>query len=147
MAGPPRAVDSEGTLAPRAAALLFLLGSLAEMTVGVAGILFPEILAFLMAAPLDPSGLIVARMLGCAVLALGITWWFARRDAALLSRYAAGFLIYNAGVGLAFALAALASARPALPWLVCVAHLLLAAGFGAAMAATPRVAPNDAVKS
>lgn len=147
MAGPTTVADSQGALAPRIAALLFLLGSLAEMAVGVAGLLFPEILAFLVAAPLDTSGLIIARMLASAVLALGITWWIARRDAALLSRYGAGFIVYNAGVGGAFALAALASARPALPWLVCVAHLLLATGFGAAMAATPRSAANGAVKS
>ena len=45
MAGQTRAIDSHGVLAPRIAALLFLLGSLGEITVGVMVVLFPEILA------------------------------------------------------------------------------------------------------
>ena len=143
MIGPSMAAESQNTLAPHICRLLFTLGALGEIGVGVVVFAFPQVLAFLMAVRLDDSGLAVARMLASAALALGVTWWIAWRDAALLSGYAAGFIVYNAGVGAVFALAAVAAARPALPWLVCVAHLLLAVGFGAAVAATPRTKAND----
>ena len=82
-----------------------------------------------MDAPLDSAGLLVARMLGGAVLALGITWWIARNDPQGASRCMVGFLVYNFALGVLFAFQALQAARPVLPWLVGIAHLSIAAAF------------------
>ena len=117
--------------------LLFLVVTLSEIGVGIVVALFPQALALLLAAPLDASGLLVARMMGASVFALGITWWYARGDARHVSRCAPGYLIYNFGVGILFALAAQAAANPALPWLVAAAHILAGAGLIAAVRGAP----------
>jgi hypothetical protein len=122
----------------RTAALVFTLGALGDTAVGALVFAFPQVLAVLMAAPLDTAGLTVARMLGAAVLALGVTWWIARGEPTQLPRHAAGFLIYNIGIGIVFGMAALTATQSLLPWIVCVGHLALGAVFGAALAATPR---------
>src|SRR5215831_9631093 len=103
------------------AMLVFMLVSLGEMLVGVAILAAPQqIVRFLLDAGVDAFGAIVARMLGVAVLALGITWWLAREEP---SPCAPGFLVYNFGVGLLFGSAALVASNAVLPWIVCVAHL------------------------
>jgi hypothetical protein len=119
--------------ARRAAELLFLLSTLGEMGVGIAVLAFPEILALLLDMRLDAAGLLAARMLGSAVLAIGITWWVARRDPQRISRYAAGFIVYNLGFGVLFVFTAAHASRPALPCLVAVVHLLAGAGMVAAV--------------
>ena len=116
----------------RVAGIVFVLGALGEMGVGVLIAVVPEAGRVLIGAPLVDAGLIVARMLGVGVLALGLTWWLSRNDAAAVARCTAGFVLYNFGLGALFGLAAVAAERPALPWLLCVAHLVLGAGFGAA---------------
>ena len=40
-----------------------------------------------------------------------------------------GFIVYNAGVGAMFAMAALDASQPLIPWLVCVAHIGMAVAF------------------
>ena len=106
-----------------------MLMAIGEALVGVVLLVLPsEVVRLLIDATLDARGLIVARMLGVAVLALGITWWMARGDAQP-SRYSAGFILYNLGVGALFGWAALSASQPVLPWIVCVAHL----GAGAAI--------------
>jgi hypothetical protein len=114
--------------------LLITLSALGEIGVGAFVLAYPRIIALLMDAKLDASGLLVARMLGSAALALGVTWWIGRGDATRLSRYTAGFLVYNLGIGALFGLAALSAVRPALPWLVCIVHLGAGAGLGMAAA-------------
>jgi hypothetical protein len=112
------------------ATLVMTLMSIGEMLVGVAILALPrEVALLLVDAALDARGLLVARMLGVAVLALGITWWMARRDSDRPLRYSPGFIIYNLGVGALFGVAALAAARPALPGFVCVAHVTAAVAF------------------
>ena len=108
----------------RMAEFVFVLMALGELAVGIAALAYPPVIAFVADARLDANGLLVARMLGAAVLALGVTWWTARNDPERLSRHAAGFIAYNIGVGALFALAATAAARPALPALVAVTHLV-----------------------
>ena len=129
--------------AQRTAALLFSLGALGEIGVGAVVLVFPQLIALLMDAPLDSAGLLATRMLGGAVLALGLTWWSARNDPQGPSRCMAGFLVYNVALGVLFAFQALHAARPALPWLVGIVHLLIAGAFAMvlAFARATQVAP------
>jgi hypothetical protein len=115
----------------RVARLLFCASAVGEIGVGVLVLLFPQLLAVLMRAPLGPSELLVARMLGSAVLALGVTWWIGRNHTLLdlTSRYLAGYLIYNLGMGILFVYCALTAGESALPWVVAIAHLLMGVGF------------------
>ena len=63
----------------RAAELLVALMAIGEMSVGMVILALPrEVALLLVDASLDGRGPIVARMMGIAVLALGITWWMAR---------------------------------------------------------------------
>ena len=112
------------------ATLLLALGGLGEMAVGAHIVAFPREVALLIVdVALDAKGALIARMLGCAALALGLTWWMARKDTARMSHIAAGFIVYNAGVGAMFAMAALDASQPLIPWLVCVAHIGMAVAF------------------
>ena len=117
-----------------AAVLLFSASALGEIAVGVFLLPFPQLAAPLLDAPLDGNGLLLARALGGAALALGLTWWIARNDARALAYCTAGFIIYNAAVGALFAFQALRTARPLLPWLVGIVHLLAGGAFAAAIA-------------
>ena len=117
-----------------AVGLVMTLVSIGEMLVAVALLVFPrEVALLLMDAALDTRGLILARMTGVAVLALGITWWLVRIDADRLSRHAPGFLVYNIGVGALFGVAALGASNPVIPWSVCVVHLASGATFSGLM--------------
>lgn len=119
---------ASATSRERFARLIFTAGALGEIGVGLLTLAFPQIMIFLLDVPLDAGGLMVTRILGTAVLGLGVTWWLAHKDARGLGRNASGFLIWNLGVGALFAFQALSVARPALPWIVAVGHL--AAGLG-----------------
>ena len=111
--------------------LVIALMSIGEALVGVVILALPRAVTLLLVdAALDAKGQIVARMLGVAILALGITWWMARGDAERLSYCSAGFIVYNLGVGVLFGWAALGARQPALPWIVCVAHLAAGLAFG-----------------
>ena len=122
---------SQRPTAERATTLVMTLVSVGETLVGVAILALPrEVALLLVDAALDARGLIVARMLGVAILALGITWAMARSDADRLSRYLTGFVVYNVGVGLLFGWAALAASHPTLPWIVCAVHVMAGAAVG-----------------
>jgi len=100
----------------------------------------PELLELVLQTSLGGHGLLVARMLGAAVLALGVAWWIARNEPQEqgITRCAAGFIVYNLAVGLLFALHALAAARPAiLPWIVGLVHLLAGVGLGVTLLLPP----------
>lgn len=126
---------ANGMSIQRAAQFLFTLSALGEIAIGIVALLFPQIVALLLATSLDGTGQLIARMLGSAVLALGVTWWLARRDPfpQLMSRYAAGFLVYNVGIALLFLVRALVVAAPALPLVVAIVHVLAGLGFLAAV--------------
>lgn len=114
----------------RAAELLVAFMAIGESSVGMILLVLPRELAFVLVdAVLDARGSIVARMMGIAVLALGVTWWRTRCDAPRLARYSAGFIVYNLGVGALFGWAALTASQPAVPWIVCVAHLAAGMAF------------------
>ncbi len=138
--GPPRSG------AQHAAVLLFSLSALGEIGIGAFLLTFPQLAALLLDASLDGNGLLVARGLGGAALALGLTWWIARNDARARARCTAGFIIYNVAVGAVFVFQARQAARPALPWLVGVVHLVAGGAFAAAAAfarAMPVAATRD----
>lgn len=120
--------------AQRVATVLFAASALGEIGVGAGLLPFPWIAALLLGAPLDGLGLLVARALGGAALALGITWWSVRNDAHAVARCAPGFLIYNVAVGAVFMFQALQVSHPALPGIVGLVHLLAGGAFAAALA-------------
>jgi hypothetical protein len=118
------ALSSPRPGATRTAGRVMALIAIGEMSVAVAILVAPREVALLLAdVALEGRALLIARMLGVALLALGVTWWQARGDAERLSRYAAGFIVYNVGVGALFGWAALGASHIAIPWLVCVVHL------------------------
>ena len=110
--------------------LLFSASAIGEIAVGAAVLVVPELLGLLLDAQLDAYGLLVAQLLGGAVLALGVTWWMARSGPEqALSRCVAGYIVFNLAMGLLFALQALEATRPAvLPWIVGVVHLVMGLG-------------------
>jgi hypothetical protein len=121
----------------RAGALLLALVSIGEMTVGVLLVLWPSVGTLLIGAPLEGAGLLVARMLGVAILVIGLTWWLARRETDRIARHAPGFILYNVGVGALFALAAMSASGPLVPWIVAIAHIASGAVFAVVVAMGP----------
>ena len=119
----------------RAARLVLSLGAAGEIGVGAAVLIFPSMVAVILGAPLEATGLFVARMFGTAILALGTTWWLAGRAPGGVKRCMTGFLLYNLALGALFLLHAVRQVPPApLVWAVGVLHVLLGIGFGAAIA-------------
>ncbi|MGH8034485.1 MAG: hypothetical protein ACREO9_04610 [Lysobacterales bacterium] len=112
------------------------LGALGELLVGVLATLFPgPVMSFLLADPAIANSLAVARIAGIAIIALGLTWWRSAQasDTLRLSGLGAGFLTYNAGIGMVF----LVRAWPGESWLwvplaIAVVHLLVAFAFAIA---------------
>ena len=114
----------------QAASVLLALSAAGEIGVGVLGIMMPTaVVSLLTAAPIEGIAVMVARMAGVAITALGIDWWRARGqfDVAGLRRVAPGFLVYNLGIGVLFLSRALAVAGHPMPWIVAIAHLAFAA--------------------
>ena len=125
-----------------AGTLLVALMALSEMAVGLIIAALPSIGALLIGAPIEGSGLMLARMLGVAVLVVGLTWWLARGEQARSARIVPGFLIYNFGVGALFALAATSASRPLVPWILAAVHVGAGAAYCAVRLKTP--SPQDA---
>lgn len=88
-------------------------GAMLEVPTGLALLLVPTLVAeLLLRAPLDETGLAVARLAGGAVLAVGIACWAARRTPTTAAGLGVGrgFLVYNV-----VACAVLVRAYPPLP--------------------------------
>jgi hypothetical protein len=109
--------------------MLFAACALAEIAIGAILLVFPQVASFLLAASLDANGLLVARALGSALFALGLTWWSMRNDAHAVSGCRAGFIFYNLVVGALLAFQALHVVRPFWPALAGAVHLLAGAAF------------------
>ena len=125
----------------RAAEWLFTLIALGEIAVGILLTLLPgRMTGILLGVPLDGTAAVATRMLGIAVAAVGVAWWPDRNrlDPQRLRQVAAGFLVYNLGVGVLF-LAYAWTADRALPmsWLVGAVHLLVGCTFIALMSRAP----------
>jgi hypothetical protein len=122
-----------GSAARRAAELLLTLGAAGEIGVGLLLVSLPAfVTGLLLGAPLDGTGEIVARMMGIAVAALGLSWWPDRRrlDPRRLREVAPSFVGYNLGVGLLFLARSVAMGRTlSVPSLVAAVHLLVAGAF------------------
>ena len=117
----------------RAAELLLTLSAAGEIGVGLLVALLPgTVMGLLLGAPVTGTAAVAARMMGIAVVGLGLTWWPDRNslDALRRSQLAAGFIGFNVGVGLLFLFYAWAADRT-LPvsWLVAAVHLLAAGAF------------------
>ena len=69
------------TGAQRAMKLLIEASAIGELGVGIAVVLFPRTVSgLLLGAPIQGTGAVIARLVGVAVAALGLTWWFRRGD-------------------------------------------------------------------
>jgi len=111
--------------------LVMTLASIGETSVALAMLALPrEVASVLVDVDLAGRGLVIVRMMGVAVLALGITWWTAGRDAEHAALNSSGFVLYNVGIGTIFGWAALGASHPALPWIVCAVHLVAGVTFG-----------------
>jgi hypothetical protein len=117
----------------RVAEILLTLMALGEIAVGVALVLFPATVVWiLLGAAIDGAGIVAARMAGIGAAALGLAWWADRKDleGPRLGRVAVPFVVYNLGVGLTFLLYAWgANQPPLLAWLVGVVHSLVGVTF------------------
>lgn len=133
--------------AARLGGLLLALVALGEMTVGVLIALFPSVGAVLIGAPLEGAGLLVARMLGVAVLVIGLTWWLGRRESERIARHAPGFIVYNLGIGALFAMAAMSSSQPLIPWILGIVHIVSGATFAVVVGAGAYQSPSGGVKT
>jgi hypothetical protein len=107
------------------------IGAVAETLVGLGLLVVPSMIAsLLLGAALTDGGLVVARLAGGGLLALGIACWFARTTPTAPAGLgvAGAFLTYNV---VACVLLALARPEPATPTLQLIAaafHGLLAVG-------------------
>jgi hypothetical protein len=121
-----------GSSARRAAELLLTLSAAGEVGVGLLAALLPApVMRFLLGAPLEATGVVVARMMGIAVAAMGLAWWPDRNrlDPERLREVAPSFIGYNLGVGLLFVAVAWTIGRElSVPALVASVHLLAASG-------------------
>jgi hypothetical protein len=129
----PPSTSGPESRAGRTATLLVTLGALGEFGVGVLIAVLPAAtVRFLLSATVADAGLVIARMMGIALVALALTWWFARprHGADFLPRIAPGFLVYNVGIGLLFLGYTWSAGRLlVVPLLVGILHLGLAAAF------------------
>lgn len=119
-------------------ALLFALVALGEMAVGALVAVVPAFASFLIGAPIEGTGLVAVRMMGVAVLVIGLSWWLARAEPAGRARLLPGFLVYNFGIGALFAWAATSASQPVVPWILAAIHVASGAACAAAEAASPR---------
>ena len=126
-----------GSITLRAVKLLFSATALGELAVGIAIIVFPrDVAELLLAAPIEGTGIIVARIMGVAILAMSVTWWRDRHpfDERQARHVAPTFIVYNLGVGLVFLFYVWGADRlMVVPWLVAAVHLLAAGAFAAAL--------------
>lgn len=120
---------------------LLAFGAIIEMSVGLGVVAFPEqLLELLLNAPLADPGVVVARLLGTALIALGLAWWSARSQPRepWARGCCLGFLVYNLGAGLWLLLRALtASQRVELLWVLALFHAGLGLAFAALLLSRP----------
>jgi hypothetical protein len=125
---------------------LLTIATLAECLAGVALVVTPDAgVTLLLGAEPGAVGLMVARIAGVALLALGIACWGARADSggAAQTGTLRAITIYNAGAGLLLiAFVATGKASGVAVWIAGMLHLALAAGFAASL--WPLVPPSTA---
>ena len=112
--------------------LLLSVTGILEAATGLGLIAAPATLVALLLgpAPVTPAGVTVSRVAGAAVLALGVTCWLARDDAAnrAATGLVAAMLLYNIGVTVILVLAWTGPGLAGIAlWPVVLGHALLAA--------------------
>ncbi len=116
---------------------LLTIAAVVEGLAGLALVLAPAAtLALLLGAVPDSVGLMIGRIAGVALLALGVSCWGARTDAGGPARAGtlAAITTYNAGAGLLLLLfAATGNAHGLVVWGAGLLHLALAAGFAVSL--------------
>jgi hypothetical protein len=120
---------------------LLAIGAVLEIPVGLGLLAIPSPLAtVLLGAPLSGTGLVVARLAGGGLLALGIACWFARSTPTTQAGLgvAGGLLTYNIVACVTLVLASPGSGSGALTLGAAVVHGLLAAGLLVALLARDR---------
>lgn len=111
---------------------LFIATAVLEMATGVALVVMPgNVVPLLLGAALDaPGALVVARIAGVALLALGLACWLARRDGASRAGQGliAAMLLYNVAVAAVLARYGLGSGTTGTGlWPTVSVHSILAA--------------------
>ncbi len=112
---------------------LLTIDAAGESLTGLALILAPKITArFLFGAKPNVAGVMLGRVGGVALMAIGITCWGARNDRGSAARSSTlkAMTFWNAGAGLLLVLfAAIAKTGSLVLWSAGVLHLALAAAF------------------
>jgi hypothetical protein len=117
------------------------IGAVLEIPVGLGLLAMPSpLVALLLGAPLSGAGLVVARLAGGGLFALGIACWFARSTPTLRASLgvAGALLSYNIIACVTLVLAPPGPASRALSLGAAVLHGLLAAGLLAALVVRDR---------
>jgi hypothetical protein len=116
---------------------LLTIATLAECLAGLALTVTPDAgVTLLLGAEPGAVGLMVGRIAGVALLALGIACWGARADSggAAQTGTLRAITTYNAGAGLLLiAFVATGRAHGVAVWIAGMLHLALAAGFAASL--------------
>jgi hypothetical protein len=123
-------------MALRGAKFIFMASALGELAVGILIAALPAAVGgLLLQVPVVGTAVVIGRMMGIALTAIGLTWWLERHrlDREQLRQLAPGFLLYNFGVGLLFLAYAWEGDRLLVPWLVAAVHLGAGAAFVAAL--------------
>ena len=132
---------TQGTIALRVARIILTAGALGELAVGILIAALPVAVGgLLLQAPVAGTAVVIGRMMGIALAAIGLTWWLERHrlDAERLRQLAPGFILYNFGVGLLFLAYSWTGGQLVLvPFLVGAAHVGMGAAFVAALTRLP----------
>jgi hypothetical protein len=116
---------------------LLALAAALECLTGVAAIVIPGIvIALLLGVEPSSAALMTGRLLGVALLSLGVACWYATTDKGGSARTGTlrAITLYNAGVGLLLVVfAATGMATGLLAWIAGILHLGLAVAFAASL--------------
>jgi hypothetical protein len=116
---------------------LLAVAAALECLTGVAAIVIPGIvIALLLGVEPSSAALMTGRLLGVALLSLGIACWYATTDKGGSARTGTlrAITLYNAGVGLLLVVfAATGMATGLMAWIAAVLHLGLAVAFAASL--------------
>jgi hypothetical protein len=113
--------------------MLLSIAAVAETLAGLALVLMPDVtIRLLLGGQTDGVGLMIGRVTGVLMLALGVACWGARADLGGAARAGTirAITLYNAGAGILLVLFAVTGEASGLVvWCVGLLHLALAVGF------------------
>ena len=140
--------DVAATRKMRMQRMLLAIAAVAEILAGLALILLPDAtMQLLFGGRPDGVGMMMGRVAGVALLALGVACWGARADSGGAARAGTvgAITLYNAGGGVLLILFAVTGQASGLVvWGVGLLHLALAAGF---LASQRRLGASSAARS